>query len=157
MSTLSETTEPSNDLIRLIKELCDREEVEFATIAGGGLFFTYLHGHHGPPRLWASLQSQHDWFRVEGEGWGLWSQLGAVRRLRFVREPDSHAPGRETLSIHLVTTDDAPSLRFNFRSLYDDQGQPIAARFAYWEALRERYGGRDEVRVENGTLMTSES
>ena len=46
-----------------------------------------------------------------------------------------------------------PQLMFAFQHLYVEQGEPIAARFARWEELRAKYGGRDKLRVENGRLI----
>src|SRR5260370_42109622 len=81
------------------------------------------------------------------------AQLGPVKRVRFVREPDPHAPEHETLSIRLVGANGVSSLRANFAPLYDDQNQPLAAPFARWEELRAKYGGRDEAWVEEGMLV----
>ena len=44
-------------------------------------------------------------------------------------------------------------LRGSFAPLYDEQGRPVAAQFARWEALRAKYGGRDELRIENGAIV----
>jgi len=40
----------------------------------------------------------------------------------------------------------------DFTPLYDKQGRPLDAPFARWQELRARYGGQDEVPVENGAL-----
>jgi hypothetical protein len=81
------------------------------------------------------------------------AQFAAVKRVRFVREPDAHAPEHETLSVRFVGASNAATLRASFTPLYDEQNQPIARQFARWEELRAKYGGRDEVRVENATIL----
>jgi hypothetical protein len=47
-----------------------------------------------------------------------------------------------------------PALGCYFLGLYDDLKRPIAARFDRWETLRARFGGRDEVAVENGAIVS---
>jgi len=83
------------------------------------------------------------------------AQFAAVRRVRFVREPDGHAPGHETLSVRFVGASNTATLRANFTPLYDEQNRPITTQFARWEELRAKYGGRDEVPVENATMLPS--
>jgi hypothetical protein len=44
-------------------------------------------------------------------------------------------------------------VRAHIRPLYDDQNRPLAASFAFWEALRAKYGGKDEIAADQGTLQ----
>jgi hypothetical protein len=99
--------------------------------------------------------------RLDGEQWGLFSRLDAIQRARFHRGPDGQCsfpgekiPGKEAVAVRLVGMNNETSLTFSFGHLYDEQGQPIAARFARWEELRAKHGGRDELRVENGRLTS---
>jgi hypothetical protein len=138
---------------QLLQDLYDHEDVSYETISGDGLFFTYLRGKPNPPRFWIPSTSQSGWFRLEGEEWGLWSRLDAIKAVRFVRAPEHDDPERETLSIRLVGPNDRPWLGCTFVGLYDEQKRPVPARFARWEALRAKYGSRDELRVENGLLI----
>src|SRR5216684_3480087 len=127
---------------RLLQDLCDLEDVNFETVSGDGLFYTYLRGKPGPPRFWVSATSHRDWFRLEAEEWGLWSTLDTIKWVRFVREREHDDPERETLSVRLVGGNDGPSLACRFVRLYDEQKQPVPAQFARWEQLRAKYGGK---------------
>ena len=58
--------------------------------------------------------------------------------------------------IHLLDAANAPLLRFFLTERYDTQGRPIPERFARYEDLKSRYGGRDgqeTVTCENGMLQ----
>lgn len=139
----------------LLRELHEQEDVSFHTISGEGLFFTYLWKKPGATRFYFSgpATTPGSWFRFESEEWQLWGDFDAIRRVRFVREPEHDDPERDTLSIRLIGANDRPWLGFSFEHLYDEQKRPVPVRFALWEALRAKYGGCDELRVENGRLV----
>src|SRR5258708_5954413 len=156
MSDAQETVE------HLLRDLCDLEDMHIGTGSGDGLFTTTQEAKHGPPHFF-SLEEHGFWLGLDGEQWRLFAKLDAIQRVRFVRVPalacarrpeDPQIAGEESLAVHLVGQNDHASLNFSFGHLYDEQDQPIAARFALWEALRAKYGGRDELRVENGRLIS---
>jgi hypothetical protein len=141
---------------QLIRELLDLEDVGMETHSSDNLFWMYLHGKHGPVEKFTMGQGtppDTEWLRVDGEQWGFFTNLGAVQRVRFDREPDPHADGKERLLVRLFGQGSEP-LGFGFGRLYDEQGQPVPARFALWEALRAKYSGREELRVEKGRLIS---
>ena len=137
---------------QLLRDLHEHEDVSYETISGDGLFFTYLRGKPVFTHFSGSSTTPGSWFRFEAGDWGLWSTFDAIKGVRFVRAPEHDDPERETLSIRLVGANDRPWLGCVFVGLYDEQKQPVPARFARWEALRAKYGGCDELRVENGRL-----
>jgi hypothetical protein len=147
----------SQSIEQLVQDLSDLNDVCLAIGSGGdGLFSAFLRGEHSPFRTftmsWHTL-SDTVWLHLEGEQWELFSRLGAIQRVYFDRRPDGHAPEYEALSVRLSGPGDGPSWSFIFGHLYDEQGKPIAERFVLWEELRAKYGGRNEMRVENGRLI----
>ena len=145
----TETTQPHNDIERLLQDIAASPGVQLRVDSGDNVFIVWLAGETAP-RCGCHAET---WWTAGTDHWHLMAQFGAVKRVRFVREPDPHAPEQETLSIRLVGANGASSLRASFAPLYDDQHQPLAAPFARWEELRAKYGGRDEVRVEEGMLV----
>jgi hypothetical protein len=151
MSDIPETTEPRNDIERLLQEIAASDHVQFRVDAGDGLFIVWLTGKNAP-----QCGCHADtWWTAGTESWHLMAQFAAVKRVRFVREPDAHAPEHESLSVRFVGASNAATLRASFTPLYDEQNRPIARQFARWEELRAKYGGQDEVRVENAMVLSS--
>jgi putative heme iron utilization protein len=146
MSTHGETPEPSNDLERLIVELFALEHTVFTVTAGDNLAIAELMGRTTP-------SFGHGWWKVETEAFHIHARVGAVKEVRFRRQPSDHFAGQESLSIWLVGPHGESLLRCYFTDLYRHQTEPIAERFAAWEDLRARYGGgRDEVAVSDGVI-----
>jgi hypothetical protein len=144
-----ETTQPHNDIERLLQDVAASPGVQFRVDSGDNLFIVWLVGENAP-RCGCHAET---WWTGGTDHWHVMAQFSEVKRVRFVREPDGHHPGQESLSVRLVGASGS-SLRASFTGLYDDQNQPIAASFAQWEALRAKYGGQDETRVEGGMFMT---
>ena len=143
---------------QLLRDLFDLGDIHVRTDASDALFRTDYTGNYGPPSFF-SLHEHGFWLGLYSEQWRLFAKLDAVRRVRFVRGvvPPCIRPRpeeEEDLSVRLVGQNDDASLSFSFGRLYDEQGQPIAARFAQWEELRAKYGGRDELRVEEGRIIS---
>jgi hypothetical protein len=61
-------------------------------------------------------------------------------------------PGREALGVHFLGPGDDKVAGCDVHDLYDGQ-QMRPGRLAAWQALRERYGNRDESRVDEGALL----
>jgi hypothetical protein len=135
---------------RLIEELWVLEEVGVEIHSGDGLFGSFLNGKHRPAHRFTL--DQHLFFRLDSEQWTVYTRPDSVQRVRFLRGPDPDAAGKERRGVLLFGLNKEPTLTFTFGHLYDEQGEPIAARFALWEELRAKYGGHDELRVENGRL-----
>jgi hypothetical protein len=73
--------------------------------------------------------------------------------VRFVREPYPFQsdPGLESLTVRFLGPGGDVVLCY-VGDLYDGQ-RMRPKKLAVWQALRERYGNRDESRVDRGTLM----
>src|SRR5438132_12352262 len=94
----TETTQPHNDIERLLQEIAASPGVQFRVDSGDNLFIVWLAGETAP-RCGCHAET---WWTAGTDHWHLMAQFGAVKRVRFVREPDPHAPEHETLSIRLV-------------------------------------------------------
>jgi len=148
MSAAVATTEPRNDIERLLQDMVASDNMEFSVVSGGHFFSVGL-GSLARETLHCSGHA--DVWIASTSGLTIYAWPSNTKWVRFVRAPDPHAPDRETLSIHLVGPH-GEALRGHFTPLYDAQGQPLAAPFARWEELRAKYGGQDEVEVEQGML-----
>ena len=142
---------------RLLRDLFDLGDIHVGTDSSDGLFRTDYTGTSGSPHFF-SLGEHGFWLGLYPEQWRLFAKLDAVRRVRFVRGvvPPCIRPRpeeEEDLSVRLVGKNEDAVLSFSFGRLYDERGQPIAARFSQWEELRAKYGARDELRVEDGRLV----
>ena len=62
-------------------------------------------------------------------------------------------PGRESLTVQFLGPGGGTVLNCYVHELYDGQ-RMRPEKLAAWRALRERYGNRDESRVDRGTLLT---
>ena len=72
----------------------------------------------------------------------------------FVREPypfHGH-PGQEVLMVRFFGPDGEMVLHCYVHDLYDGE-QMRPEKLETWRGLRERYGNRDESRVDQGTLL----
>jgi hypothetical protein len=143
------TVEPRNDVERLFQDMMTYGSVELTLISGDGFFWGHL---AGTDRQSTTCDCHADLWAARTENWSLYARLGAARQVHFVREPDPHAPERESLSIRFIGPNGASVVRGSFAPLYDEQGRPVVAQFSRWEELRERYGGRNELSVQEGQL-----
>lgn len=149
MSAAPEIAGPRNDVERLLQDLSASDDVQWRVDSGDGLFILWLAGED-TPRCGCHADT---WWTAGTDHWQLMAQFGAVRQVRFVREPDLHSPGHETLSVRLIGPNGSSALRASFVPLYDAQDQPLAAPWERWQTLRAQYGDRDETPVENGMLL----
>jgi putative heme iron utilization protein len=98
------------------------------------------------------------WWHVElgddAASWTMDVRVDEITGVRFVREPypfPSFA-GRESLTVQFLGPGGDTALYWYIHDLYDGQ-QMRAEKLESWRALRERYGNRDESRVERRTLL----
>jgi hypothetical protein len=77
-----------------------------------------------------------------------------VTGVRFLRGPYPFPsfPGREVLTVQFLGPDGETVLYCYVHELYDGQ-RMRPEKLQAWRALRERYGDRDESRVDRGTLL----
>jgi hypothetical protein len=81
-------------------------------------------------------------------------RVDEVTGVRFVRElhPFPPYPGPELLAVQFLGPRGDTVLYGYVHELYDGQ-RMRPQKLAAWRALRERYGNRDESRVDGGTLL----
>jgi len=137
VTTGSETA--ASELEALVTDLAGTGSVVF--VFGTGSLTTHLVGRTSP--IFRG-PSDRRWWHVEhgaaDSKWVLDVRLDQVEAVRFVREPSSlpSVPG-ESLTVRFEAADRAVLFCF----LEDGE----------WERLRERYGGRDHLRVVSGALI----
>ena len=143
---------PASELERLISDLSASGELVF--VFGVGWHTTHLVGtthpvFRGPP--------ERRWWHVEiGDEQAKWVmsiRVDEIAAVQFVREPNPfpHFPGQESLTVRFSGPHDGSVLYCYLGDLYD--GQTLRRdTVTAWETLRERYGNRNESRVEGGSL-----
>jgi hypothetical protein len=152
MSTTAEASEPASELERLIADLLASGLLVF--VFGDGFATAHLRGVT-TPRF--DGPADRRWWRVqlgdEAASWTMCVRVDEVTGVRFVREPSPFPawPGQEVVTVHFLGLGGERVL-YCFMQLYDGR-QLSPEKLAAWQALRERYGNRDESRVDRGTLL----
>ena len=154
MSTTAEISEPASELEHLIAEL-----------SGSGLQGVFVFGvdchlahladvttpvFRGPAaRRWWHFELGDD-----AASRTIDVQVDKVTGVRFARRPSLFPawPGQEVLSVQFLGTGGESLLHCFVDDLYDGQ-RMRPEKLAAWQALRERYGNRDESRVDRGSLL----
>ena len=151
MSATAGISEPASELERLIAEL-----------SGPGLQGVFDFGvdchlagvtkpvFRGPAdrRLWHIELGDNATSRT------LDMRVDEVTGVRFVRKPSMFPewPGQEVLGVQFLGPGGEDMLHCFVHDLYDGQ-QMRPEKLQAWQALRERYGNRDESRVDQGRLL----
>ena len=81
-------------------------------------------------------------------------RVDEITGVRFAREPYPFPsfPGRESLTVRFLGPGEDSVLHCYVHDLYDGR-RMRPERLEAWRALQERYGHRDESRVDQGTLF----
>ena len=81
-------------------------------------------------------------------------RVDQITGVRFARGPYPFPsfPGREVLTVQFLGPGRDAVLSCYVHELYDGR-RMRPEKLEAWQALRERYGNRDESRVDEGTLM----
>ena len=153
MSKVADISEPASELERLIADLSGSGPLVF--VFGDGFTTAHLNGVTTP-----LLRGPADrrWWHVElgddAASWTMDVRVDEIAGVRFVREPYPFPsfPGREVLTVQFLGPDREAVLYCYVHELYDGQ-RMRPEKLAAWRALRERYGNRDESRVEQGILL----
>ena len=150
MSTTAEISEPVNELERLIAEL-----------SGPGLqgvfdFGVDCHLAGVTQPVFRGPADRRWWHADLGDDAAsptIDVRVDEVTGVRFARRPSLFPawPGQEVLSVQFLGPGGENWLGCYVHDLYDGQ-RMRAEKLAAWQALRERYGNRDESRVDRGTL-----
>ena len=153
MSKITATGEPATELERLIAELSESGLLVF--VFGVGWWIAHLTGATRP--LFRGPVDRR-WWHVElgddAANWIMDVRVDEITGVRFVRGPYPFPsfPGREVLTVQFLGPDRETVLHCYVHELYDGQ-RMRPEKLAAWRALRERYGNRDESRVDRGALL----
>ena len=146
-------TEPTSELERLITDLSESGPLVF--VFGDGFTAAHLKGVTTP--LFRGPADRR-WWHVElgdeAASWTMDVRVDEITGVRFVRAPypfRPHFPGQEVLGVDVLGPGGDKVLHCGVHDLYEgDRMRP--EKLAAWRALRERYGNRDESKVDQGTL-----
>jgi hypothetical protein len=155
MSNVAEISEPASELERLIADLSASGQLVF--VFGDGLSTAHLKGVTTPMfRGPADLRWWHVELGDEAASWTMSVRVDEITGVRFVRAPYPFRgfPGQEVLTVQFLGPGGDIVLHCYIHDLYDGQ-RMRPEKLAAWRALRERYGSRDESRVDQGTLIAS--
>jgi hypothetical protein len=152
MSTTAEISEPASELERLIADLSGLVGV---FVFGDGWWTAHLVGvtaaEFGGPadRRW--------WHAVLGDDAASWTMhvgLDEITGVRFLRgrDPFPSYTGEELLEVQFLGPS-GESVLYCYVGERHDVPRIRPEKLAAWQALRERYGNRDESRVDRGTLV----
>ena len=153
MSEIASISQPQSELERLITELSESANLVF--VFGVGWWTAHLTGTTTP--LFRGPDDKRWWHVELGEDTATWSmdvRLDEITGVRFVREPypfPSFA-GRESLIVQFLGPDPETVLHCYVHDLYDGQ-RMRPEKLDAWQALRRRYGSRDELQVDRGALV----
>ena len=154
MSTIADTSEPASELERLIADLSASGLLVF--VFGVGWCTAHLTGVTTP--LFRGPADRRWWHVELGDDTASWTmsvRVDEITGVRFVRGPYPFPsfPGREVLTVQFLGPGAETALHCYMHDLYDGQ-RMRPEKLEAWRALRERYGNRDESRVDRGTLLT---
>ena len=153
MNEITATGEPATEVERLIAELSESGLLVF--VFGVGWWTAHLVGATRP--LFRGPADRR-WWHVElgddAASWTMSVRVDEITGVRFVRGPYPFPsfPGREVLTVQFLGPGGETALHCDVHDLYDGEVMR-PEKLAAWRALRERYGNRDESRVERGTLL----
>jgi hypothetical protein len=153
MSKTAEISEPASELERLIADLSHVGQLVF--VFGDDLSTAHLKGVTTP--LFRGPADRR-WWHVElgddAANWIMDVRIDEITRVRFVRGPYPFPsfPGREVLTVQFLGPGEDTALYCYVHDLYDGR-RMRPEKLEAWRALRERYGNRDESRVDQGTLL----
>jgi putative heme iron utilization protein len=153
MSATAEIGEPASELERLIADLPGSGLLAF--VFGVGWWVAHLKGAATP--LFRGPADRRWWHLDLGDDAGSLTmdvRVDEITGVRFVRGPYPFPsfPGREVLTVEFLGPDGESGFAVFMHDLYDGQ-RMRPEKLQAWQALRERYGNRDESRVDQGRLQ----
>jgi hypothetical protein len=154
MSTTAEISEPASELERLVADLSG-SGLQGVFVFGAACQLAHLKGVTAP--VFRGPADRRWWHGVLGEDAASWTmdvRVDEVTGVRFVRGPSLFPawPGEEVLGVLFLGPGRESLLHCFVHDLYDGQRMRLE-KLAAWQALRERYGNRDESRVDRGRLL----
>ena len=154
MSTTADVSEPASELERLIAELSG-SGLQGVFVFGVACQLSHLKGVTTP--VFGGPADRRSWHGVLGDDAASRTmdvRVDDITGVRFARRPSMFPsfPGQEGLGVHFLGPGGQDVLHCFVHDLYDGQ-RMRPEKLAAWQALRERYGNRDESRVDRGTLV----
>ena len=153
MNKISGISEPANELERLIADLSESGPLIF--VFGVGWWTAHLTGTTAPVfRGPADRRWWHVHLGDDAASWTMDVRVDEITGVQFVRGPNLFPsfPGQKSLTVQFLGPGGDTVLGCSMGELYDGQ-RMRPEKLAAWRALRERYGNRDESRVDRGTLL----
>ena len=154
MGKIADVSEPASELERLIADLSGCGLLVF--VFGDGLSTAHLKGVTTP--LFRGPADRRWWHVELGDRVASWTmdvRVDVITGVRFVRGPYPFPsfPGREVLTVEFLGPGGESWLGCYVHDLYDRRQRMRPEKLQAWRALRERYGNRDESRVDRGILL----
>jgi len=154
MGKIADVSEPASELERLIADLSGCGLLVF--VFGDGLSTAHLKGVTTP--LFRGPADRRWWHVELGDrvaSWTMSVRVDEITGVRFVRGPYPFPsfPGREVLTVEFLGPGGESWLGCYVHDLYDRRQRMRPEKLQAWRALRERYGNRDESRVDRGILL----
>ena len=154
MSATAKISEPASELERLIAELSGpglQEVFDF----GNDCHLAHLAGATTPLlRGPADRRWWHVALGADAANRTIDVRVDEIIGVWFERGPSMFpsVPGQEVLGVHFLGPGGEDVLHCFVHDLYDGE-RMRPEKLAAWQALRERYGNRDESRVDRGRLL----
>ena len=154
MSAIADVSEPTSELEHLIVDLSESGPLVF--VFGDGFLTAHLKGVTTP--LFRGPADRRWWHVELGDDMTSWTmsvRVDEITGVRFVRAPypfQPHFPGHEVLTVQFLGPGGKTPLHCYVHDLYDGE-RMRPEKVAAWRALRERYGNRDESRIDRGILL----
>ena len=154
MGKIADVSEPASELERLIADLSGCGLLVF--VFGDGLSTAHLKGVTTP--LFRGPADRRWWHVELGDRVASWTmdvRVDEITGVRFVRGPYPFPsfPGREVLTVEFLGPGGESWLGCYVHDLDDRRQRMRPEKLQAWRALRERYGNRDESRVDRGILL----
>ena len=153
MNKIAGISEPANELERLIADLSESGPLIF--VFGVGWWTAHLTGAAAPVfRGPADRRWWHIHLGDDAASWTMDVRVDEITGVRFVRElhPFPSYSGPELLTVQFLGPGGDTVLYCFVGELYDGQRMRLE-KLEAWRTLRERYGNRDESRVDRGILL----
>jgi hypothetical protein len=158
MSKAADSSEPASEVEHLIADLSAIGPLIF--VFGDGFTTAHLVGTTTP--VFRGPADQRWWHVTLGDDAANWTmdvRVDEITGVRFVRAPypfQPHFPGHEVLTVQFLGPGEDTVLHCYVHDLY--RGRRMRPeKLAAWQALRGRYGNRDESRVDRGTLLAPDA
>ena len=154
MSTTAKISEPASELERRIAELSG-SRLQGVFVFGNDCHLAHLAGATTPV---IAGPADRRWWHVrlgdDAASRTIDVRVDEVTGVRFTRGPSLFPsfPGQEILNVQFLGSGGESVLHCFVEDLYDGQ-RMRPEKLQAWQALRERYGNRDESRVDRGRLL----